>query len=261
MTHNSPETITADSYTQHLHNILEWMPVPTLIADIHGNVLEANAAALNFIGIKPCRKSIGDFHLKHFIVDHTKALALIMESVSKNATTPQSYLVRLPGQVYTSVVLSARIFPGGTKIILIQFTESNHRARLIFSEMAYTFRREVSTLKPYLNKPGKELLEQILAGSTPDSINRIKPLAHDNTNTIQDQRHKGIAGMFPGLSASELSLCSLLSLNMSVNEIAAFTGKSSNCLRVTLHRILRKTNSASTKEFLKKIELPDNYTT
>ena len=60
--------------------------------------------------------------------------------------------------------------------------------------------------------------------------------------------------LFPLLTDYEISICGLLSLKLSFEEIASITGKTSNSLRVTFHRLLKKTNFTSGKELLRKLE-------
>lgn len=251
MTHNETNT----GYDmQQLLRVFEWMPMPALVTDTEGKLLAANPPAMGFFGMKDGQPADGSIHAGHFFVDFAKAFPLILDSAAKNETLPGKYLVRLPGRQLTCIDLHARLLPYNNTV-LIQFTESAPKARLIFSEMTHTYRREVSRLKPYLNKAGKELLDEIVANIAHGNTSNSRTAAGvDYTDTLRKERHSYIGGIFPQLTGSELTLGSFLSMNMPINEIAAFTGKSSNCLRVTLHRILKKTNCASTKEFLQKIE-------
>jgi hypothetical protein len=50
----------------------------------------------------------------------------------------------------------------------------------------------------------------------------------------------------------------LLSLKMSIDEIAAATGSTPNALRVLLHRIVAKTEYSETKDFIRSLRQTTN---
>ena len=122
-------------------------------------------------------------------------------------------------------------------------------------EASNMFKREAQRLKPYLNKPGKGILEEILITDLADSIiNGGTTSMKKQTDIIGTNKMLKLAECFPDFSNNELVICGYLSLKMTIDEIAGVTGKSSNSLRVSYHRLLRKSSFKNSKEFLKLIE-------
>ena len=150
--------------------------------------------------------------------------------------------------------MNACIFPENSNWILIQFKETFIHSQDILNELSQAYKREVLRLKPYLNKPGKELLDQMIISNILDEVSKNKPTRPDQVKVVGEDRIKLLTDKFPQLSNSEIVLCGYLSLKMSIDNIAYLIGKTPNCLRVAFHRILRKTTYKTGKEFLRVLE-------
>ena len=110
-------------------------------------------------------------------------------------------------------------------------------------------------LKPYLNKPGRELLNQILENNDVEEKLKKYKVSKSNPDYVPKDRLDKIHYLFPAFTNQELTLCGFLSLNLTIDEVAALTGKTPNCLRVLFHRLLLKTEYSSGKDFIRNLKL------
>jgi hypothetical protein len=240
---------------QSLTSIFQWMPVCALVIDINGNIHEVNRQAIEFFKASTKEDFIFDKqNIKNMIVDSHRGVELI-ENIWKNKELiNKEILVRRFDKTVASVDVNAGIFPDNPNYILIQFTETYTKSQAILNELSEALRHEAQRLKPYLNKPGKDLLDEIIISNLLDGISGNKPTRNEQLIVLGEDRINKISGIFPQLSNSELIICGYLSLRMSVDNIAKVIGKTPNCLRVAFHRIVRKTNLPSGKELLRQLE-------
>jgi hypothetical protein len=121
-------------------------------------------------------------------------------------------------------------------------------------EASNMFKREAQRLKPYLNKPGKGILDEILITDFANSIVNGGTSMKKQTDIIGNDKMLKLAEFFPTFTNNELVICGYLSLKMSIDEISGLTGKSANSLRVIFHRMLHKTKHENGKDFLRLLE-------
>jgi hypothetical protein len=253
--------MTSDKFDSKLshQSIFQWMPTCALVIDAIGNILEVNQQAIQFFKASTKEDFIFDKqNIKNMIIDFRRALELI-ELINRNTELiNQEILLRRFDKTIASVDLNASVFPDNPNFILIQFTETYPQSQAILTELSEAFRHEVQRLKPYLNKPGKDLLEELIVNNMLEGITNNKATRSAQPVVVGEERINQLTKLFPELSNSELILCGYLSLKMSTNNIAKVTGKTPNSLRVAFHRILRKTTLASGKELLRLLAtIPD----
>lgn len=231
------------------------MPTCAVIIDKNGIIIEVNEQAILFFKASTQEDFIFDKqNIKNMIIDYHRANEVI-ESIKKNkAITDKEILLRRFDKTIASVDMNACIFPENSNWILIQFKETFIHSQDILNELSQAYKREVLRLKPYLNKPGKELLDQMIISNILDEVSKNKPTRPDQVKVVGEDRIKLLTDKFPQLSNSEIVLCGYLSLKMSIDNIAYLIGKTPNCLRVAFHRILRKTTYKTGKEFLRVLE-------
>lgn len=247
-------TLNKPDYQAKMTSMFEWMPTCTLVLDKSANILDLNQQALLFFKTETKELFFEKLKVISVFVDLLMIEKLIQETSKCNGFVSKKLLLRRFDKTIACIDTTTLIFPENENYILFQFTDNSHQIQHFFTQLALEFRNEILRLKPYLNKPGKELLEEIIGNEKLDGIINNKPFRNRQFDLIHEKRIIQLKGLFPDLSNSELALCSFLSLKMSIEEIATITGKTSNSLRVAYHRILRKTNFENGKDFLNEIE-------
>lgn len=247
--YNNSETFV--NHKTDLTTIFQWMPICSLIIDSQGIIQDINQKAVEFFRAGTKEDFIFDQeNISHMIVDSHHANELLRLICKSTESVNHETLIRRFDKTIVGIDLHARLFPDNPEHILIQFYEKNTNHQIYIHEASQVFRREAQRLKPYLNKPGKNILEEVINGNASENIvPKKKALV-----IISDERMNYLTNLFPEFSNNELCLCGYLSLKMTIDEIASLTGKTPNCLRVSFHRILRKTPFATGKEFLRKLE-------
>ncbi|MDP4240572.1 MAG: hypothetical protein Q8904_13990 [Bacteroidota bacterium] len=239
---------------QHLNSVLQLLPTSALIIDLKGNIHAINQQAIQFFRGTSQAVWFENATIGSLVLDLQRSLDLIEEISLKKEFTEKKILFRKFDKSVACVNLFARSFNVEPCYILIQFTDISQKTKVLLSELVRTLRQEVIALKPYLNKPGKELLEKIL------NKNTLEESWHDRSNlesqieVIRKNRIASIIQLFPQLTNAEITLCGFLSLKMTIDEIACITGKTSNSLHVSFHRLLKKTSFSTGKELLRKLE-------
>ena len=249
---NSDTTIQRKS---DLETIFEWMPVCALIIDLHGIIQGVNQQAIQFFRATTKEDFIFDKQqLSNMIIDSHGTFELIRLVCKSSEPVSKEILFRRFDKTIAGVDLDACLFPDNPNLILIQFHEKKLNNQVYIHELSVAFRREAQRLKPYLNKPGKNILEEIIVDDANEEIISNKSHKKNHIVIASEKRIKQLTDLFPEFSKNELLLCSYLSLKMTIDEIASLTGKTPNSLRVSFHRILKKTQFKNGKEFLRKLE-------
>jgi hypothetical protein len=240
-----------EKHRPDLAPIFDWMPVCSLIVDSHGIIMDVNQKAIQFFRATTKEDFIFDKqNLANMIVDSQRANELFRQIYKSSESINKEILIRRFDKTISGIDLHACPFPGNADYILIQFYEKNTTNQIHIRELSQAFSREAQRLKPYLNKPGKNILEEIVTSDFSEGQNtKNKPVV-----IISKERMEQLTALFPEFSSNELSLCGYLSLKMSIDEIASLMGKTPNCLRVSFHRILKKTSFSTGKEFQRKLE-------
>lgn len=249
---------TLDSKLTHQHSLssmFQWMPTCALIIDTNGIIQEVNQQAIKFFRASTKEDFIFDKqNINNIVLGSQRGMDLINIICRNTKPLNSEILLRRFDKTIASVEMIAGLFPDNPNHILIQFTETHTQSQAIISELSQVFRREAQQLKPYLNKPGKELLQNILINNVLEDTNIKESKKRFQLDVVREDLSIKLIETFPFLSNNELSLCGFLSLKMTIDEISNLTGKSSNSLRVLFHRILKKTNFPSGKSLLRKLE-------
>ena len=243
------------NYNTLLSSVFQWMPISAVVIDINGIIHEVNKQAIQFFRATTKEDFIFDKqNIKNIIIDSNRAVDLIKLITKSYEPINREILLRRFDKTIVSVDMVANVFPDNVNFILVQFTESHPQSQAILTELSQAFRHEVKHLKPYLNKPGKKLMEEIIINDLLDDVITNKSTRLNQIEVVGEERISKLTNIFPEFSNNELILCGYLSLKMSIEDIAVITGKTSNSLRVSFHRILGKTKYTTGKEFLRKLE-------
>lgn len=230
------------------------LPVPGIITNSEGKILHANRASIKFLIIKESDAVSTDTRINDFLISDTPILNMAAENINKFEDSQKS-LIRLKDGRIKCIDLYCSTLLTNPNLIQIQFTESNEVNQSRLLELLQSFGKEVLKLRPYLNKPGKELLETLFFNEITAGIEKNKLNKKNQLELISNNKTNKIASQFPQLNENEIILCGFFNQNLTIDEIAQITGKTSNSLRVSFHRLIKKTEFKSSKEFLKKLKM------
>ena len=133
-------------------------------------------------------------------------------------------------------------------IYIINFTKSAEKYTVSSISSLYNIQNEISQLKPYLNRAGRNKMDSLMKNHFRDESQQ---LTLDDIVYYKKELRK-IQLAFPSLSHREVILCGLLVNDMETKNIASITNRTVDSVFVTIHRINKKLN------FLNKKDLMDN---
>jgi len=235
--------------------VFNQLPLPTIIVDSAGVVVLINKEAKKylFISNEDVRTQYVDIN-KIIVSDISGAVFIVDEAYLQDEVKVHKALVRIVDGRVICVDLYISPLEFNSTMFQIQFVESNEQNQLVLSDLVNSYSKEVLRLRPYLNKPGKEMLAQLVFNEISSGVEKNKLNKRIQLELINSQLRSKLAKEFPQLSNNDLTLCGFFSQKLTIDEVAAVTGKTSNCLRVSFHRIVRKTAFKSSKAFLLKLE-------
>ncbi len=236
-----------------LKSVISILPTATILIDLEGNIQYANVLALAFLRF-PNYETLYQKKELSFMLDDSRLREDLLNQIKKSPSNFEKIiLIRKFDRSVAFINLSAQYFKSDFEGILLQFADVSVKTLAFLSEKIRVLRNEIGTLRPYLNKPGKELLENIIYRDLQTGMNETNTKQRNQFDLGQNKSVQ-LIHLFPMLTNYELTICGLLSLKLNFEEIASITGKTSNSLRVTFHRLLKKTNFNSGKELLRKLE-------
>jgi DNA-binding CsgD family transcriptional regulator len=237
-----------------LKSAISILPTATILIDLQGNIFYANFLALSLFH-SPSETLFYQKKISDLLINEFNNGGLINEINETRISVEKMLLIRRFDNSVTSATLSAQYFKSDFEGIIMQFAELSGKTNAFLTEKIKLIRNDITLLKPYLNKPGKELLEKVIAKNLAENTSEYN-FSHKNYyNLIPPAILERISHQFPSFTNSELNLCSLLSLKLDIEEIANLTDKTANSIRVTFHRLLKKTNLQNRKELLRILEI------
>ena len=237
-----------------LKSVISILPIPTILINLQGDIYYANLHALSFFLSPNETDFYQNRNICHLFVDLVHLESLINDVNETNANVEKNLLIRRFDNSVVSATVFAKYFKSDFQGIILQFIPVSSKTNAFVSEKLRNIRNDITLLKPYLNKPGKEILEKIITNNLSENISSYYLTSKNHLNIIPSTTFEKISQLFPEFTNSELNLCSLLSMKLSIEEIAAITGKTSNSIRVSFHRLLKKTDLQNGKELLRKLE-------
>lgn len=142
--------------------------------------------------------------------------------------------------------LTQVITPSLGKVYIFHFSKASEKYSVASISSLYSIREEVAKLKPYLNRTGKTLHENMMK----------KYFREENQQlTLDDlvyyeRELRIIQKEYPTLSHREVILCGLLVNDMDSKDIASITNRTLDAVFVTIHRINRKLNILNKKQLV-----------
>ncbi len=237
-----------------LETIFQWMPSNAIIIDTDGNIVETNQQAATFLRAINTDTLRENYTLNDITIEFPRILEIIHALIHDKTNPVRKVLFRRLDKSIACVDISACVVPEHNNLIIIQFIDNSQKNNILYTSLIQTYRHEILRLKPYLNKPGKEIMEEIITANSMGKIVSNKSTQQIHSDLLSEDRIKAIIHLFPELTNTELTLCGFLSIRLTVEDIATLTNKSPNSLRVALHRIIRKTNTANSRGLIRSLE-------
>lgn len=233
------------SLTADIHEMMVMMnslPTCTIVFDRFGKLVEINQPAMTFLGIK----DIDDYRLKRWMVLNEPKF--IKETIRTLATgiivRDDLYIAKCPNK--SSVILSfnACLLNGTKQAFLFQFFELSGTSSL--------FLKEQSTIN---------LLSNYYLGVYTD--NELNDEIHNHLSHKEKKRlfwpkvdddlfqsiAKSISEKYPSFSNREIFICVLIALRINTNQIAMITHYKLSYIYAIIHRMLKRSNYKSRKQF------------
>lgn len=136
--------------------------------------------------------------------------------------------------------------PSLGKICIVHFSKASEKYSVASISSLYSVKEEVAKLKPYLNRTGKNMHENLMK----------KYFREENQQlTLDDlvyyeRELRIIQKAYPSLSHREVILCGLLVNDMDSKDIASITNRTLDAVFVTIHRINRKLDILNKKQLV-----------
>lgn len=254
MFHDLFDQHSSSSHSQ-LIAIFEWIPVCVILCDSYGFIEHINTKSVQFFKANTKEDFIFDKQqLTNHVLDQARLKELIRSADKHREPQVSKIFFRLFDKSISGTEIHICPLPDTKDQFLILFFENTPQSEIYIKELSRSFKQEAQRLKPYLNKTGRELLDEITNTEAIQPLHTNKVSLQAHTNLVGEKRFELITSMFPKFSNKELTLCGYLSLKMSIDEIAGVTGNTPNALRVLYHRMLKKTDYVTSKEFIKTLE-------
>lgn len=241
-----------------LSKLNEWLPLPYLIIEKNGEIVFINNFAIDFL--KKTNKT--DFrsisNIKEIIVDVYQFNDIIRDLNRNEKVVNRKILVRFKFNEITIIELTACYIKPLREKVFIHFSDISTLDKKFYTNLASHYKQEIQKLKPYLNKAGQEVQNQILTKDFLEEALIKTPSINNRIELIHEQRLAELSKLFPELTTNELIICSLLSLKLSYEEISEITKKTSNSLRVAFHRILTKLKFDTAHDFFTAVSATIN---
>lgn len=221
------------------------IPFPTAIFFYETRKIILNTHGYKVLGIKENE----DFDVESWKNKNSNFIDII-SNVKENIISNQKVHIILPNGKHEIISFSMthvkNLYLGN--IYITNFTKCSEKYSVSSISSLYDIQNEISQLKPYLNKAGKNFVDSLMGKYF---RNESHQLTLDDIVYYKKELCE-IQQAFPSLSHREVILCGLLVNNMKTKDIASITNRTVDSIFVTIHRINRKLN------FLNKKELMDN---
>lgn len=133
------------------------------------------------------------------------------------------------------------------EIAIIHFSKASEKYLVASISSLYSIRDEVVKLKPYLNRTGKNMLDNIIKKYFREENNQQLTL---DDLVYYEKELRLIQKAYPILSHREVILCGLIANDMDSKDIASITNRTLDSVFVTIHRINKKLDMHNKKQLV-----------
>lgn len=221
------------------------IPFPTAIYFIETRKIILNKFGYKVLGLNDNE----DFDLESWKSKNSSFIDIISNSKENIIYNQKAHIVLPNGKheiMSFSMTHVENLYLGN--IYIINFTKSTEKYTVSSISSLYNIQNEISQLKPYLDRAGKNKIDSLMKKHFRDESQQ---LTLDDIVYYKKELRK-IQQAFPSLSHREVILCGLLVNDMETKNIASITNRTVDSIFVTIHRINKKLN------FLNKKDLMDN---
>ena len=221
------------------------IPFPTAIFFNETRKIILNKFGYKVLGLKDNE----DFDLESWKSKNNSFIDIILNRKENIISNQKAHIV-LPNGKHEIMIFSMTHVENSYlgNIYIINFTKSTEKYTVSSLSSLYNIQNEISQLKPYLNRAGKNKIDSLMKKHFRDESQQ---LTLDDIVYYKKELRK-IQQAFPSLSHREVILCGLLVNDMETKNIALITNRTVDSIFVTIHRINKKLN------FLNKKDLMDN---
>ncbi len=233
--HHSKERVVID---------INEIPYPTAIYYAISKDVVLNRLGYENLGMKPGDK----FDLVKWRKLNPDFYDIVKDRKTGIVTNQRVHIILFNGKhEIMNYSLSRLVNPFLGEITIINFYKASEKYTVASISSLYNIKEEVAKLKPYLNRSGKTMLDNLMKKYFKDDNQQ---LTLDDL-VYYEKELRVIQKNFPTLSHREVILCGLLVNNMESKDIATITNRTLDSVFVTIHRINKKL------DFLNKKELVD----
>lgn len=143
---------------------------------------------------------------------------------------------------------SLQIIHQQTDYWMLCFEPMSENRQFLEELLAQKIKKEIQTLRPYLNKAGKELLDKIIESNV--QTKNFGIVDNVRNQLIQTNKISLLLAKYPTLTPNEIDLCVYLSMRLNYKQIALINKKTEIATRVSVHRLLRKLKIATLNDLL-----------
>lgn len=219
------------------------IPFPTAIYFPDSNRVLLNNRAFVCLGLK-----VGDYFNFDYWIRNNNNIFDLFKSQKEDIISNQKGVVVFPNGKHELIKYSMAHINNQHlgDIYIINFTKLVEKYSAASINSLYNIQDEVSKLKPYLSRTGRNMVESLMKKYF---IDENQQLTLDDIVYYKNEIEE-IGKAFPSLSHKEVILCGLLVNNMETKDIAAITNRTIDSVFVTIHRINKKLNIGSKKELI-----------
>ncbi len=220
------------------------LPNPVFVVDQMGVLVDLNASATDLFQTI----AVGE-KIDILFIDKRYIKLKLLELLQYHKVISDKAIFKTRENEVQSFEYKLTILSESNELFILSLNHLDSKNELLKLEIEQTFSAELHTLKPYLNKTGKELIERKIKEKKL-SVFFESEIIQTKTKDFIDARFKTeIAKQFPQFSDLELNIAYLLSIQASTKQIATICNKSTNATRVLVHRLLKKTSFKNKTDF------------
>ncbi len=219
------------------------IPYPTAVYFIDNDEVALNRCAYEILGMKD--NAVFDLNSWRKINPYVED---ILKKIPPGIVTDKKIHVILFNGKHEIMNYSFSCFsnPLIGKITIIHFSKASEKYSVASLSSLYSIREELTKLKPYLNRPGKIIHDEIMTKYFREGNQK---LTLDDL-VYYEKELRIIQRTYPSLSHREVILCGLLVNDVDSKDIAVITNRSLVSVFVTIHRINKKLGILNKKELI-----------
>lgn len=220
---------------------IHFLAIPACIVSFKGDIVDVNDLMLK--DSKAATKfEFTNHSIPQLCADESKLKRIVDTILSEGSIKNLSLFVKIFDGGFDIRIFNISLISKEKELMLFQ-NYGAFKEQQFFMEKIDKLIIDFEKLRPYLNKNGKEILEQIIERQKDDLM-----FLKQSPNIDGIARNIEMKNL--NLTESEILICSLLYLGFSTKEKVKLTGFTANKIRVNIHRICKKLNFSSREELV-----------